>query len=63
MNMSKTVKGFLIQYSSFVNQTSALNVNTTDEELPLHFKNQSIASDVHLKSKSRQVKVKPSQVK
>ena len=58
--MSKTVKRFLIYYSSFVNQISALNVNTTEEELPLHFKNQSIASEVHLNSKSRQVKGKPS---
>ena len=51
-DMSKTVKGILIKYSSFVNQTSALNVSTTEEELPLQFKNQLIASGFYLKSKS-----------
>ena len=62
-DMSKTVKEILIKYSSFLNQTSALNVSTTEEKLHLQFKNQLIASGFYLNSKSRQVKVKSSQVK
>ena len=63
--LSKSVKGIQIKYSSFVNQTSALNVSTTREELPLQFKDQLIASGFYLKSKSKpsQSQVKQSQVK
>ena len=35
----KENKGNSIQVFSFVNQTSALNVSTTDEELPFKVKN------------------------
>ena len=55
-DISKSVKGFQIKYSSFVNQTSALNVNTTREALPLQFKDQLISSRFYLKSKSIQTK-------
>ena len=48
----KDIKGIQFKYSSFVNHTSALNVSTTEEELPFKVKNQSIADGIHLKSKS-----------
>ena len=54
-DMSKTVKGILIKYSSCVNQTNALNVSTTEEELPSQFKDQLIAGGFYHKSKSSQV--------
>ena len=63
ISLSKTVKDIQFKYSSFVNQTSALNVSTTDEVLPLYSKNQSIEEGNHLKSKSRKVKVKSNKVK
>ena len=44
------MKEFLFEYSPFVNQTSALNVNTKEEELPWKLKNQSIEERNHLKS-------------
>ena len=44
------MKEFLFEYSSFVNQTSALNVNTKEEELPWKLKNQSIEERNHHKS-------------
>ena len=55
------MKEIQFKYSPFVNQTSALNVNTTEEELPLKLKNQSIEEGNHLnssktKSKSSQGK-------
>ena len=50
------MKEIQFKYSSFVNQTSALNISITEEELNLHLKNQSIASGFHLKSKSSQTK-------
>ena len=59
IDMSNIVKGFIIKYSSFVNQTSALNISITEEELSLHFKNQSIASGFHLS----QIQVKSNKVK
>ena len=46
------MKEIQFKYSPFVNQTSALNVNTTEEELPLKLKNQSIEEGNQLMSKS-----------
>ena len=48
----KTMKRIQFKHSSFVNHTSALNINTTEEELSFNLKNQSIADGLHLKSKS-----------
>ena len=59
-DMSKTVNGILIKYSLFVNQTSAPNVSTTKEKLPLQFKNQLIASGFYLMSKSGKSKASQS---
>ena len=53
-----SAKGIQIKYLSFVNQTSALNVSTTREELPSQIKDQLITKGFYLKSKSSQVKVK-----
>ena len=55
------MKGIQFEYSSFVNQTSALNVSTTEEVLPFYLKNQSIEEGNHLKSS--QTKSKSSQGK
>ena len=57
------MKGIQFKYSPFVNQTSALNVSTTEEVLPLYSKNQSIEDGNHLKSKSNKVKVKSNEVR
>ena len=57
------MKEIQFKYSPFVNQTSALNVNTTEEELSLKLKNQSIEEGNHLKSKSNKVKVKSREIK
>ena len=62
-DLSMLVKGIQIKYSSFVNQTSALNVSTTREELPLQFKDQLIANGFYLKSKLSQVKFKSNKIK
>ena len=57
------MKEFQFEYSSFVNQTSALNVNTKEEELSLKLKNQSIEERNHLKVKSNKVKVNSREIK
>ena len=44
-DMLKTVNGIQFKYSSFVNQTSALNVSAPEEELPFNLKNQSLQMD------------------
>ena len=41
-----------------MNQTYAINVSTTEEELPFKVKNQSIAYGIHLNSKSRSCQIK-----
>ena len=64
IRLSKTLKGIQFKYSSFVNQTSALNISTTEEVLPLYSKNQSIEEGNYLKSvKSSKVKVQSNEVK